>query len=307
MVKMKKSESKRPETDWSKRQSTGYVHPAFVKDKFVILAKPFKHPKTGKPTIDATGWWLSEKLDGIRAIWDAKEGELFTRSGKLILAPDWFLDYFPKDINLDGELFLGYGNDLFNKMSGIARRIPIKSTGKPSTNYKPEEWVPVKYMVFDAHDYPGPYEERVKAYTEAVEKMGNDCLIAVKTWKAKSNADVDIQRQKIEDLGGEGIMLRKPESKYERKRSSTLLKEKSWLDDEAVVIGHNPGTGKYNGMLGSLQMKMPNGTEFDLSGMDDALRRNPPAIGSLVTYKYFELTKDGIPRFPSFIGIRHDL
>lgn len=38
------------------------------------------------------------------------------------------------------------------------------------------------------------------------------------------------------------------------------------------------------------------------TGLSDKLRKNPPAIGAIITYRFQELTKDGVPRFPSYIG-----
>src|ERR1700736_978808 len=53
---------------------------------------------------DPTGWWLSEKLDGVRAYWDGKQ--LLSRLGNLFHAPDWFVEGLP-DAPRDGELWLG--------------------------------------------------------------------------------------------------------------------------------------------------------------------------------------------------------
>jgi DNA ligase-1 len=55
---------------------------------------------------DPTGWWLSEKLDGVRAYWDGKQ--FISRLGNAYLAPDWFIEGLP-EFPLDGELFAGRG------------------------------------------------------------------------------------------------------------------------------------------------------------------------------------------------------
>jgi DNA ligase-1 len=71
------------------------------------------------------------------------------------------------------------------------------------------------------------------------------------------------------------------------------------------VIGYNPGKGKYQGMTGSLLVELPNGTRFSIgSGLTDAQRRNPPPIGSEITFKHYGWTKKGKPRFPVFWRIR---
>ena len=102
-------------------------------------------------------------------------------------------------------------------------------------------------------------------------------------------------------------MLRKPGSKYEGKRSSTLLKMKKMLDDEATVIKHVPGQGKHTGRLGALFCQLANGKSFKIgTGFSDKDRENPPDIGSVVSFAYQELSRDGIPRFPVFRGIAID-
>ncbi len=77
---------------------------------------------------------------------------------------------------------------------------------------------------------------------------------------------------------------------------------------EAVVIGHEPGKGKHKGRVGALLCKLPNGKQFSVgTGLSDAERQAPPAIGETITFRYQELTDGGIPRFPSYLGVRHDL
>ena len=98
-------------------------------------------------------------------------------------------------------------------------------------------------------------------------------------------------------------MLREPGSYYETKRSNTLLKVKQVLDTEAVIIGYKPGKGKYKGLLGAYEMQMPNGNEFELSGMDDAMRHDPLPVGTIVTYEYQELTDSGKPRHPRYLRV----
>ena len=100
--------------------------------------------------------------------------------------------------------------------------------------------------------------------------------------------------------GGEGLMLRKPGSKYEFKRTSSLLKVKEMHDAEAVVIGFEDGRGKYRGLCGSLMCEY-RGKMFKCgSGMSDEDRRNPPKIGTKITFGYFEMTESNVPRFPTF-------
>jgi DNA ligase-1 len=103
-------------------------------------------------------------------------------------------------------------------------------------------------------------------------------------------------------------MLRRPNSKYEIGRSMSLLKVKTFHDSEARVIGHAPGTGKHKGRLGALICELPDGISFNCgTGFSDAERENPPAVGAVITFRYQELSNDGVPRFPSYVGERIDV
>jgi DNA ligase 1 len=99
-------------------------------------------------------------------------------------------------------------------------------------------------------------------------------------------------------------MLRQPGSLYEVGRSQTLLKVKTFFDAEALVIDYTDGKGKHKGRLGALVVQLPDGTEFNIgTGFSDAQRETPPVIGSMVTFRYQELTDGGVPRFPSFLRV----
>jgi DNA ligase 1 len=113
--------------------------------------------------------------------------------------------------------------------------------------------------------------------------------------------------KEVVKAGGEGLVLHRADALYETGRSDTLLKVKPWDDAEAVVIGSLPGKGKYAGVLGALRVRTPDGREFGLgSGFSDEQRREPPALGTTVTYRYRGLTNAGLPRFASFLRVRHE-
>jgi hypothetical protein len=102
-------------------------------------------------------------------------------------------------------------------------------------------------------------------------------------------------------------MLRRPKSQYEGRRSTTLYKLKSWYDAEAEVIGYSAGEGRHEGRTGALVARMACGTVFRVgTGLSDAQRDHPPPIGSIISYRFFELSDDGYPRFPSFRGVAAD-
>ncbi len=102
-------------------------------------------------------------------------------------------------------------------------------------------------------------------------------------------------------------MLRLGSSHYEAGRSDDLLKVKQFLDAEAVVVRHLPGSGKFQGLMGSLLVELENGRRFRIgSGFSEADRASPPPVGALITFKYFGHTATGLPRFASFLRVRDD-
>lgn len=235
---------------------------------------------------DPTGWWISEKLDGVRALWDCCT--LTTRTGQPIYAPQWFIDAMPKAEPLDGELWIGRGQ--FQRTVGVVRS---RSAG--------DEWKAIRFAAFDAPMALGGFEERMAAMRDAVT---DGAAFVLPQRRCEGQADLLEELCRVEQAGGEGVMLREPGSRYERKRSGTLLKVKTFYDAEATVIGYESGTGRNACAIGALVAQLQDGTEFRVSsGLTDAVRRNPPAVGSLFTFKYQEMTNGGVPRFPSFLRV----
>jgi DNA ligase-1 len=246
---------------------------------------------TWVPTkIDPKGWLMSEKLDGVRATFS--NGIFRTRTGRLINVPRFFKTSLPKHIILDGEIFGGYGT--FDKTSGICRKKePVVA-----------EWKTLSYAIFDVIDFQLSAFERNELLYKNIPKDRTYHKVLPQIM-CKGRSHVRQFLKKIESRGGEGVMLKKGESMYESKRSHSLLKLKSFKDMDVCVIDHTKGTGKNKRKLGAIVCQMPSGKRFKCgSGFTDAQRENPPKLGSLITIKYFELTKGKIPRFPTYVGIR---
>ncbi|QEL15654.1 DNA ligase [Limnoglobus roseus] len=237
------------------------------------------------------GWWMSEKLDGVRAYWDGKQ--FLSRQGNLYHAPDWFTQGLP-DTPLDGELWIG--RKQFQRTVSIVRR-----------QDKNELWKEVRFLVFDAPGRAEPFEDRLQFLKASFPGWQNSYTEVLAHAACHDTEHLRAELKRIETLGGEGLMLRQPGSKYVAGRSSTLLKVKSFLDAEAVVTGHEPGKGKHAGRLGAVTVKLPNGKAFSVgTGFSDHERANPPPIGTTITFRYQELSDGGIPRFPSFLRVRTD-
>ncbi|HVI01102.1 MAG TPA: DNA ligase [Enhygromyxa sp.] len=241
---------------------------------------------------DPTGWWLSEKLDGVRAYWDGKQ--FLSRLGNAFLAPDWFIEGLP-EFPLDGELFAGRGR--FQHTVSVARRMD-----------RGEGWRSLAFVIFDAPGLEHGFEDRIRHLEDHFGKRPWPQAQVLEHRVCKGVDDLHTELKRVEALGGEGVMLRKPGSRYVAGRSDTLLKVKSFLDSEARVVGHQAGTGKHKGRLGALLVELPNGTRFKVgTGMSDAERTQPPDVGEIITVRYQELTDAGVPRFPSYVGLRGDV
>jgi DNA ligase 1 len=237
---------------------------------------------------DLTDWWMSEKLDGVRAYWDGKQ--FLSRQGNLFHAPDWFVAGLP-DVALDGELWLG--RKQFQRTVSIVRR-----------QDKSDHWKEVRFLVFDAPRCAGGFEARLEFLAETLDAQRQPYTRLHEHRCCQGLPQLREELARVDALGGEGLMLRQPGSVYEAGRSFTLLKIKSFRDAEAVVLSHRPGRGKFKGLLGALGVQLPDGTEFSVgTGFSDAERRAPPPVGSVITFRYQEFSDGGVPRFPSFVRV----
>ena len=206
-----------------------------------------------------------------------------------------FTEKFPKNLCLDGELFLARG--MFSETTSVVKK------------KEPHDgWNIIKYVVFDAPFVKGKLTERL-AYIESVLNSIDSPYITMHKQEILVDAeDLDHRMKEIVKLNGEGLIVRDPNSLYENRRSSSMLKVKEFHDAEAVVIGHVKGTGRISNLMGAIEVKNFDGITFRIgTGFNDNERAHPPKIGSIVTYRYFELSKDKVPRFPSYLRVHSGL
>jgi DNA ligase-1 len=253
---------------------------------------PLQLARVYQAGMDLQGYWVSEKLDGVRAYWDGQQ--LLSRGGNIIAAPDWFLRDFPAQ-PLDGELWMGRGR--FAQVSAAVRRLQPKA----------QEWRQIRFMVFDLPASGVPFSERVKRMRELVGKTSSYHLALVEQRPATDHGALLARLDRALAVGGEGLMLHHGDSFYKAGRTAALLKVKTFQDAEATVVDYSDGKGKYQGQVGALVVETGDGRRFKLgSGLSDNERADPPPVGSTVTYKFFGLTANGLPRFASFLRIRND-
>jgi DNA ligase 1 len=259
--------------------------PLLAKDSSVLLAQDYK------AGIDPSPYLISEKLDGVRALWDGKV--LRFRSGQTIAAPTWFTAKLPTT-PLDGELWLARGK--FDELSGIVRKQQAVDA----------EWQRVQYMVFELPSGEGIFAQRSQKLQALAKQTNWPQLQWVEQFKIADEKALQIKLKQITSQGGEGLMLHRADAPVMQGRSAVLLKLKPVSDAEGIVIAHIPGKGKFAGMLGALQIKTEDGHMVKIgTGFSDEQRKTPPAIGSAITYSYRDKTPSGKPRFAAFLRVRH--
>jgi DNA ligase-1 len=248
------------------------------------------------------------KLDGIRCIL-TKNG-MFSRNGKPIISAPHIIDSVKPlfetnpDLIFDGELYADkFAND-FNTIVSL-----VKKT-KPTDADLAESKKQIEYHIYDlpssnknflhrAYDLGILFETRLE--------MSKYCRL-VDTRKAENEEMVMEQYGLLVDAGYEGQILR-VDAKYENKRSKSLLKHKSFIDEEFQILDIVEGEGNRSGTAGYMVFNTGEGKRFksNVKGTWDEtaemLRNKKQLIGKQATIKYFNLTPDGIPRFPFVIGI----
>ncbi len=239
---------------------------------------------------DPAGYLVSEKYDGVRAVWDGRA--LRFRSGLLVAAPPSFTASLPA-VPLDGELWLGRGR--FEALCGLVRR------ARPG----PTAWRDLRYAVFELPGAEGSFAARALRIQSLAASAGSGAMVAVEQRRVEGRAALQRWLAQVLADGGEGLMLHRADAAYEGGRSATLLKLKPWHDADAQVVGHEAGRGKHAGRMGALRVRTGAGAEFKLgTGFSDAQRQHPPALGDWLTYTHRGHTDSGLPRFASFLRMR---
>lgn len=251
----------------------------------LMLAKTYK-----KGQVDISRYWVSEKLDGVRAYWDGKK--LISKQGNTYAAPPWFTKDFPSQ-PLDGELWLSRGH--FQQLLGtVTKNNPID-----------EEWGKISYAVFDLPNNKQSFTQRLKILRQLINNSQTPYLTLIHQYRLTNAQALHDELNRVVSAGGEGLMLHHENARYHVGRNNNVLKVKPYFDAEATVISYIPGKGKFAGMLGSLLVSIPGGLQFRIgTGFSNQQRLSPPPIGSLITYTYHGKTNKGIPKFASFLRRR---
>ena len=234
-------------------------------------------------------YWISEKLDGVRGYWDGKT--LLTKNGNPLNPPEWFTANWP-DTPVDGELWIA--RHTFEQVVSCVRQ-----------NEATPCWKHITFMVFDLPKSKLNFSQRIEQINTHVKHVKSPYFQAVQQFRLPT---IDALNQKLTEIvkqQGEGLMLHYENAFYSKGRTRNIMKLKPYQDAEATVIKHIEGKGKYSNMLGSIQVRTMDGITFKIgSGFSDKERKNPPPIGSIITFKYIGKTQKGVPKFASFLRIR---
>lgn len=242
--------------------------------------------------LDLQAYWVSEKYDGVRGYWDGRR--LWTRQGEPIAAPAWFTAGWPATA-MEGELWAGRGQ-FADAQSTARRQVPVDAA-----------WRRMRFMLFDLPGHPGSFDARLQELQRLAAGIALPWVQAAPQWKEASEESLQRRLHALVKDGAEGLMLHKASAPYRSGRGDDVLKLKPQDDAEAQVLAHLPGKGKYQGLTGALLVRAPDGREFRLgSGLSDADRRQPPPIGSWVSYRYRGLHASGLPRFATYWRVREE-
>ena len=256
----------------------------FVVNLYSVDIQKAKIYNEKKHNID--GWYMSEKLDGIRAYWNGKE--LLSKNGNKIFAPLWFTKKFPP-FKLDGELWTKRGD--FENIQNIVL------DENPS-----DDWEKLSYNIFEVPEQNGNFDARLNLIKDWLNRNPNKYIKVIPQILCKDKKHLNSYLKDLINKNAEGIIIKNPEKKYFTGRDKNILKVKKFFDMEGEVIAIN-----YNGdnKFKSLVLKLENEITFNLGGgFSKEEKENPPRIGDIVTFKYYDLTKYGKPKFASFLRIR---
>ena len=232
----------------------------------------------------------SEKLDGVRAFWDGKN--LYSKGGKLLTPPSFFTQNFPP-FAIEGELWSKRGD--FENIVSI-----LKSTKKK------EKWRELKFYIFEVPNQQGGILKRLEVLEAYLASQPAPFISIIPQLPLNTLQALQDALGAITQAGGEGVVVREKDAPYYTGRNKKAMKLKLYEDRECKITSYVQGKGKFENLVGSI-ICLDGDVEFKIgSGMSEDFRKNPPKVGTIITYKYFGLNKNKLPKFPVFLRIRSD-
>ena len=297
------------QSEWDKRIEKEYFEDINAIDSYTAFKPMLAHDFTKTPVESG---YTQPKLDGIRMVVNSRG--LYSRSNKPIVAVPHiedaladFIKTFPT-VTLDGELYNHDLKDNFQKITSLVRK-----TVNIGTDEIAESKQLVQYHIYDMFDSANPdmtFTQRAKWIQENV---AGDGLVLVEYDTANTSAEIDKLYGEYTTAGYEGQMIRQ-DTAYEFKRTKNLLKRKEFITEEYKVVEIQEGNGNWAGYAKRFILELADGTQFSSGGRgsQDKLAELLKTKDNInwATCRYFELSNDGVPRFPVVIdygtGTRQD-
>lgn len=253
-------------------------------------------------------WFATPKFDGVRAVFIPHEG-LFTRNNKLIHGLENMQNALEKICSEKGLSFIDGELILSGATFQASQSVILSAEHKDKDN--------VEFHVFAVGGDFDNTLDMLDALPHQPEAniFRVDSVIILNDFQSVENAC-----RKFTQQGYEGVVLRNPSVSYFNGRSDFLLKYKFFKEADLTITGVQMGTGKLEGMLGSLNVEgLIDGVNVrscvgtGLSVEDrKILGEDKNIIGKVLTVKYQALTektdKNGYYslRFPVVIGLKED-
>tara|TARA_A100000164_G_scaffold322584_1_gene305885 strand:+ start:3499 stop:4632 length:1134 start_codon:yes stop_codon:yes gene_type:complete len=301
------------QAEWTKNVDKDYFVDANDIDSYTAFKPMLAHDFTKTPV---TSGITQPKLDGIRMVVNTRG--LYSRSNKEIVAVPHIAEAladFVKDhptVTLDGELYNHELKDNFQKITSLVRK-----TVNLGADELAESKELVQYHIYDMFDSANPnmtFMQRYNWIQKNVHLVNKKAvgIHLVASAICETTEEIDVMYGEYTTAGYEGQMVRQ-DTVYENKRSKGLLKRKEFITEEYEVVQVHEGQGNWAGYAKRLTLKMPDGTTFSsgIRGSQAKLKEllENPNI-DWATCRYFELSNDGVPRFPVTIdygvGERND-
>ena len=296
------------QAQWTKKADKEYFTSVADIDSYELFKPMLAHDFTKTP-VDSG--YTQPKLDGIRCVID-KNG-MHTRSGKPINSCPHIWEGVKHIIQanpsivLDGELYNHELKANFEKIVSLVRKVKCR----------PEEIAEsaelVEYHVYDMYDHSKPDLLFMERAMWLFKNVAVDKVVLVETRKCDTPADIDSMYGEYTQAGYEGQMIRQ-DAVYQCKRSKSLLKRKEFTTQEFAVVRVEEGQGAWTGYAKRFVLELGDGRIFssgvrgsqaqlkqlleaEIKRLDDLNEIKP----TWVTCRFFELSKDGVPRFPVVI------
>ena len=268
-----------------------------------MLAKPFD--KVKPESINWQAAYVQPKLDGHRALF--KDGVLYSRQGKELENCDHIVQAIKSSgldhLHLDGELYL-HGKTL-QELSRMVKK------------WTPETLM-LEYHIYDIVD-DWPYLDRARTLAATNPLSWDPVLQIVDTMSISDESMLTAEHERNRAAGYEGTMLRHGRTPYrDGKRCSSLLKLKEFHDAEFDVVFYEEGkpyirNGVIAGRVPIWSCQTAGGKQFnvtahgDMDEKNDQWERRDELVGTPLTVKYHNLSKDGIPQLPIALRWREDV